>query len=79
MKTTTEEDRHAIRVTLQVARVLAETIRESPDGIPAGVLYALVADRMSLATFEQLLSVLELTQLVKRENHLLTWIGPVTC
>lgn len=55
---------------------IAEAIREAgPRGIPSGHLYAMLMSRLSLREHEVIIELLIRSELVKEENHLLTWIG----
>jgi hypothetical protein len=67
---------HAV-VSMVVA--LGETIKEAgSDGVPEGVLYAALMTRgVSLESFNRMVNLLIKAGVVKRSNHLLTWIGPV--
>lgn len=45
--------------------------------IPSGELYARVMDKMSLTTYTSIIDKLVEMKLITKQNHLLTWIGPV--
>jgi hypothetical protein len=59
-----------------VANALLEAIRAAgPNGVPAGHMYAMVMDRMSLDSFEALIAALVGIGQVRRESsHLLVAI-----
>jgi hypothetical protein len=65
-----------IDATLQTIKVLADAIRESPNGIPSGHLYAVATNTMSLATYQSMIDMLKRAKLVSEKNYLLTWMGP---
>ncbi len=65
-----------IGAVLDTVSVLADAIRESPDGIPSGHLYAVAANTMSLATYQQIIGILKGAKLVEEKNYLLRWVGP---
>jgi hypothetical protein len=57
--------------------LLIETLREAIEacgsrGIPAGHLYAMVMDKVSLQVFEKCIGLLVEAGRVKRSSHLLT-------
>jgi len=53
----------------QVTALLAETIAELPDGVPAGHLYAAVCSHVSLTQFERVVDSLESSGAVKRSRR----------
>ena len=61
--------------TLSITLRLSEAIRTAGE-IPAGTLYAACMEYLTLAQFEALLAILINTGMVRRQTHLLTWIGP---
>lgn len=54
---------------------IAETIREVGE-VPAGHLYAPLCAKMTADAFNQVIAMLERAKLVRRQNNLITWIGP---
>ena len=78
MTITPEQGKAWLEVTLAIADAIKAA---GPAGIPAGHLYAMVMDRMSLDSFEAILTVLTdgvgHAPLVHRAaSQLLTWVGP---
>lgn len=59
-----------------IVLVVSEAIREAGE-IPEGELYALLMGKMDIHGFQSLVRLLTRTGLVRSENHLLTWIGPM--
>lgn len=68
---------HAEQVTaaIRAAAAVGDAIREL-GSVPSGHLYARLMGHMSLDTYNKLIGLLKQADLVKEENHLLTWIGP---
>lgn len=62
------------RAALAVAMTIGEAIRDLKQ-VPSGELYAQVMGHLSYSQYEGILSALISAGLVKRENHLLTWVG----
>jgi hypothetical protein len=57
---------------INYAKALYEAIEMAGDrGVPSGHLYAVLMDRMNLATYEALLSLLIEGGLISQSNHLL--------
>jgi hypothetical protein len=54
---------------LQYVAAIYETIKETPDGAPGGILYAALMGHMSLAQFEGIMSVLIKAGLVRKSGH----------
>lgn len=64
-----------VTTAIRFAALIGQAIREA-GSVPAGNLYAVLQDRVSLDTFESLLRLLVREGLVRRDaSHLLTWIG----
>lgn len=74
--TATQDTRASLKAGLDLVMLFANAIREVGQ-IPEGTLYAQAMVHMDLATFESAMRMLERCELVTRQNHLLTWIGPV--
>lgn len=67
--------KEAALVRVAIAAV-AEAI-QSLGEVPSGELYGTVLIKyMSLSQYEAVISLLIDMKLIKRANHLLTWIGP---
>ena len=64
------------RKTLMLAITTSEAIRTAGT-IPSGTLYAMMLGQMSLAFYEGLIDQLVRSGLVRKDSHLLTWIGPM--
>lgn len=57
-------------------RSVAEAIRLAGE-IPAGVLYAVIMDKVSLEGFDKIINMLTEAGLVQRTvGHVLVWTGP---
>lgn len=62
---------------LEILKTLCEVIKVKGT-IPSGELYAhLMPYGCSLEQYESLINTLLNTGLVKRQNHLLTWVPPM--
>jgi hypothetical protein len=57
-----------------IVTAVSEAIKEAGK-IPAGELYAALMPFCTLNQFETLIDTMKRANLVKEENHLLTWIG----
>jgi hypothetical protein len=58
------------------ASVIADAVKEART-IPAGHIYAVLAGKMSLDTFESIIDTLVRANLVRRDSTgLITWVGP---
>jgi hypothetical protein len=71
-------DADADRRTEAVIRTLLavrDCIREL-GSVPSGELYARLCGHMSLETYESIIQTMINARVVRRSNHLLTWIGP---
>lgn len=61
---------------VKIIMAIAEAVRAS-GAIPAGHIYALVCDRLSLEAFARVLDTLKAAKLVEETPaHLLKWVGP---
>ena len=54
-----------------IANAIAATIAETPDGAPAGILYAGVMAEIGLPTFDGILTLLDGAGLTRRSGDLL--------
>lgn len=54
---------------------IAEAIQTLGE-IPSGVLYARLMGYMSYMTYERIIDVLVSANVVRRQSHVLIWIGP---
>ena len=59
---------------LGVIRAIVETVREMGSA-PVGPFYAALLGSMDLDTFDRLLDFVLKTKLVRRDGHLLVWVG----
>jgi hypothetical protein len=73
-KANTEEDRKQAMVEILAATM--EVIRVKKE-IPSGELYAVLMSSFSLSAYQAILDVLKAARLIRVENHLITWIGPI--
>ena len=60
---------------IRMAAAVGEAIRDL-GSVPSGHLYARLMGRMSLETYNKLITILKQANLVEENNHLLTWVGP---
>lgn len=68
-------DQNRIRTAVSLAAAVCEIIRETD--VPAGTLYAVMVDRLSLDGFNKLIATLKNAQLIEEgPGHMLRWIGP---
>ena len=59
---------------LFIAATVGEIIRDS-GSIPSGHLYSLLMGQMPIDDYNSIIRLLKENELIKEENHLLTWIG----
>lgn len=71
MSTTREQ----VQAVFDVMLAITEVIRAEGE-VPSGVLYARLMDKMSLETYNAILSKIKGSGLVVEKNYLLTWVGP---
>ena len=64
------------RRAMMLAITTAEAIRTAGQ-IPSGTVYAMMMGQMSLKAYESILDRLVGAGLIRRDVHLLTWIGPI--
>ncbi len=64
-----------VTAAIRVAAAVGDAIRELKS-VPSGHLYARLMGHMSLDTYNGCIKILKQAELVKEENHLLTWVGP---
>lgn len=69
-----EPTRSQVSAVLQMLRIVADAIKALGQ-VPSGELYAVLMPRMSLTTYEKMLSLLESSGVVTVSNHLITWVG----
>jgi hypothetical protein len=63
-----------VKAALAVTMAVAETIREL-GRTPSGHLYAGLCDRISFASYEQIIGTLVNAGLIRKSGHELIWIG----
>lgn len=65
-----------IEAYVRALKAIAETIKETPEGAPTGVMYAALMGRMSLETFNNMISRLASMGLIRVDgSHVAHWIG----
>lgn len=64
-----------IKGAIEILRAVADAIKEL-GSVPSGHLYARLMGHMNLQSYQQIIDTLVKAQLVKSDNHMLTWIGP---
>ena len=62
---------------LSLVMAVAEAIQDLGE-VPSGHLYAALMSRMSLDQYTRVIDILKRAELVKEDNHLLTWAGPAS-
>jgi hypothetical protein len=70
----TNENSKQIEASLLAVEAIADAIRKLKE-IPSGTLYAIVMGKMSLESYNGIISLLKRTKLISEKNNLLTWIG----
>jgi hypothetical protein len=60
---------------VKLIMAVTEAIREVKR-IPSGHLYAILMGKMSIDTYNQLITIIKRTGLVKEEGHELIWVEP---
>jgi hypothetical protein len=70
----TNENSKQIEASLLAVKAIADAIRKLKE-IPSGTLYAIVMGKMSLESYNGIISLLKRTKLISEKNNLLTWIG----
>ena len=73
--TTLSREQLAARAAMTFTTAIGEAIRDIGN-VPAGHLYAAVCSVMDINMFNAIIAKLEEAGLVKRNGHLLSWIGP---
>jgi len=61
--------------TIKVVAAVAECIRDLGQ-VPSGHLYARLMGSLKIEDYQAIINQLKNAELVKEENHLLTWVGP---
>lgn len=69
-----QEVRNGIKGGFALAQAICSTIRDAVR-VPSGVLYTVLMDRMSLASYEALIGVILSTGLVEKSGDELVWVG----
>lgn len=62
------------KAALQVIAAVADAIRELKE-VPSGHLYAHLMGRMSLESYNKIISILKDAGMITERNHVLRWIG----
>lgn len=75
MENTQSATKQQTQDSITMIFAITETIRELGE-VPSGHLYAGLMHKISLNSYEAVISMLIRANLVKRSYHLLTWIGP---
>lgn len=71
----TPPTKQQVSAALDLLYAVGDTLREAGE-MPEGELYAILAGRMSLATFNQMMGTLVRSRLVSNTGHVLRWLGP---
>jgi hypothetical protein len=59
---------------VKVVTAIADTIKElSP--VPSGVLYAHLAGHLTLESYTEIIRILTASNVIRVQNHLITWVG----
>lgn len=61
---------------LVVMYAIIETIMDTPEGCPSGIIFAAVTGRIEYDEYARLIANLKARGWVKDTAHLLTWTGP---
>lgn len=64
-----------IHTAFELLKIAAEAICKA-GSVPSGTLYATMMSVIDLPGYNRAIEILINAKLVKKENHLLTWIGP---
>ena len=72
---TTEPTAKQKEYGIKLIMAVTEAIREAKR-IPSGHLYAMLMGKMNIDTYNQLVTIIKRTGLVKEEYHELIWVGP---
>ena len=72
---TTEPTQKQKEYGVKLIMAVTEAIREAKR-IPSGHLYAMLMGKMNIDTYNQLITIIKRTGLVKEEYHELIWVGP---
>jgi hypothetical protein len=74
MATNTELTTQQITAGLQIAAAIGTAIRELGE-VPEGQLFARMMGHLDLRSFDAVIDALVRAGVVRRANHMLTWIG----
>lgn len=74
MSANPEDIKNGVKAYIETIRAVGECVRDLGQ-VPAGVLYAQLMGRISLERFEAIINLLVSAKVVRRDNHLLTYIG----
>lgn len=64
-----------MKTLLNIVDAVAEAIRDLPNGVPSGHLYAALAGMLNLSLYQSVIGLLKKAGLVTESNHLLKWVG----
>lgn len=64
-----------LKAVIGMIHAVGDCIRELKQ-VPSGELYARLCGKLTLDTYNQIISALVGAKMVKNDNHLLIWIGP---
>ena len=61
---------------IRTVKAIADTIKETPEGAPTGIMYAALCNRMSLEAFSKILDTLKNAGLIRVDgSHVAHWIA----
>jgi hypothetical protein len=66
--------RKQVADALMTMQAVVETVRDA-GRVPLGTVYATLMNRMDLAAYEKMVTLIVGTGLVRLENHELIWVG----
>jgi hypothetical protein len=66
--------REQVLAGLDIMRGVIETIRDAGQ-VPSGTVYAALMNTMDLPAYDKMLDLILGTGLVRRDGHMLTWVG----
>jgi hypothetical protein len=74
MTTELERNEEAVKGAVKIIAAIGDAVRDLKS-VPEGVLYAHVCGHMSLDAFNGAIKFLVKSSLVRKDNHVLVWIG----
>ena len=76
MPNVTDTDKVRAKAYVTMILAISDCIRDLGE-VPSDHLYARLMDKLSIEAYQSIINALINTKVVREQNHLLTWIGPL--